>query len=203
MNKKTWFDIFKHKMLIKPLYFWREWLLKKLRTLPLGPQNLKYLVSVPAGKKFILSSHFSWHFTGKPRCMTMEPTTLDWSITLGPHWGLSAHPSRSVTFLEIYLKSQFLRRACSKGLGLPRLNGHIGTTWELFTHRVRWLNPTVLNVNALARSRTWVKITPIASSNSVSFCRTGEVSISCLSVFGSCSYRKIEINKNHFFHFWL
>lgn len=81
--------------------------------------------------------------------------------------------------------------------GTACLNGHIGITRVILTYRVRWLNPTVLNVNALARSRTWVKITPIASSNSVSFCKTGEVSISCRSVFGSCSCRKRKINKNH------
>lgn len=78
--------------------------------------------------------------------------------------------------------------------GTPSSKWSSRATWVLWTHRVRWLNPTVLNVNALARSRTWVKMTPIASSNSVSFCRTGEVSISCRSVFGSCSYREIEIN---------
>lgn len=64
-------------------------------------------------------------------------------------------------------------------------------TWGLLpcTHRVRWLKPTVLRVNARARSRTWVKMTPIASSNSVSFWRTGEVSMSCLSVLDSCSWK--------------
>lgn len=87
-------------------------------------------------------------------------------------------------------------KGTQRGVERPPLNSHLGITWVLETHRVRWLNPTVLNVNALAKSRTWVKITPIASSNSVSFCRTGEVSISCRSVFGSCSYRKIEIKNN-------
>lgn len=50
------------------------------------------------------------------------------------------------------------------------------------THRVRWLKPTVLKVNALANRRTCVNRTPMDSSKLVSFCRTGDVSISCLSV---------------------
>lgn len=101
-----------------------------------------------------------------------------------------------MTSLEICLRPQPWK-GMQQTFGTACLNAHVRTTWVLLTYRVRWLNPTVLNVNALAKSRTWVKITPIASSNSVSFCRTGEVSISCRSVFGSWSYKKKERNKNH------
>lgn len=41
-----------------------------------------------------------------------------------------------------------------EGLERSPLNGQVGAMGVLLTHRVRWLNPTVLNVNALARSRT-------------------------------------------------
>lgn len=68
---------------------------------------------------------------------------------------------------------------------------------EKKSHSVRWLNPTVLKVKARAKRRTWVKITPIASSNSVNFWRTGDVSISCLSVLDSCSCKSILNNEDN------
>lgn len=126
---------------------------------------------------YLMEKSDAWHET---KVTGLEH--IPWSMPLSGYY-----PSHS--FLGLWMKSQ--------RFGTVGLNGHTGTTWVLLTHRVRWLNPTVLNVNALARSRTCVKITPIASSNSVSFCRTGEVSISCRSVFGSCSYREREISKNH------
>ncbi len=55
------------------------------------------------------------------------------------------------------------------------------------TYSVRWLKPTVRRVKARARRRTWVNSTPMASSKLVSFCRTGDDSINCLSVNGSCT----------------
>lgn len=61
---------------------------------------------------------------------------------------------------------------------------------RFFAYKVRWLNPTVLKVKARARSRIWVNWTPIASSNFVSFLRTGDVSISCRSVLDSWSWQK-------------
>lgn len=44
------------------------------------------------------------------------------------------------------------------------------------------MKPTVLKVKALARRRTCVNKTPMEFSKVVSFWRTGDVSISCLSV---------------------
>lgn len=64
------------------------------------------------------------------------------------------------------------------------------------THRVRWLKPTVLSVKALASSRTCVKSTPMESSKVVSFCSTGDVSISCRSDCGSCTYTHTH-TQNH------
>lgn len=58
---------------------------------------------------------------------------------------------------------------------------------------MRWLKPTVLRVKALASRRTCVNKTPIDSSNWVSFWRTGDVSISCLSVCGSCTWKRTKI----------
>lgn len=54
---------------------------------------------------------------------------------------------------------------------------------------MRWLKPTVLKVKALARRRTCVNRTPIESSKLVSFWRTGDVSMSCRSVWGSWTWR--------------
>lgn len=126
----------------------------------------------------------------------MRPKILDWGISpVHTSVWLLIHLTMWLSQKFAWNPNSFEGHTARRGAAC--LTGHVGTTQALLTHRVRWLNPTVLSVKALARSRTWVKITPIASSNSVSFCRTGEVSISCRSVFGSCSYRKREINKNH------
>lgn len=81
---------------------------------------------------------------------------------------------------------------------IPSLND-LWTPWVFVTHSIRWLNPTVLNVHALARSPAWEQTTSVFRK-SVGFWRTRNTLVSPRSVLGSCSYRKIEINEESFGH---
>lgn len=123
------------------------------------------------------------------KMLDMETKTAGRDQVLWVHNSVCYHPIQQCA----PLRSKYEGLSPMRGIWpscLTLLKGHAEIPRVLPTHRVRWLKPTVLSVKALASSRTCVKMTPIASSNSVNFCSTGEVSMSWRSVLGSCSWGK-------------